>query len=448
MTSPRNAPPTCCALPAFERHLRRNHRRQKDRTQAMTAAHQSHPGRASAGVTDTFSTVFGRRRDTVWSAPGRVNLLGEHVDYNGGPVLPFAIQQRSYVAAATQTDGVVRLRSEQFPGELVEATLSEVCSYRGRAADVAARQPPHSPFGGWSAYVLGVIWALSQVGVELPGLDIVVDGHVPVGAGLSSSAALECAATGAFADLAGVHMDRAQRARVAQHAENEFVGVPCGLMDQMASTCAQSGHALLFDTLSGDTEQIPLDPSGAGYSMLVVDTGAAHGLVDGEYATRRAACEEAARLLGVGVLGEVATRPPIGRDAALASIEDPTLRRRARHVLSEIARVQTAVEALRAGDWVLLGLLMDASHDSLRDDFEVSSPQLDWTVGALRSAGALGARLTGAGFGGSVVALVASCDLDGATAAVERSFASMGFSAPHSGVAVPSEGARRDSHTP
>lgn len=416
-------------------------------TEDITTARQTRPGPAAARVIETFSTVFGRHPDTVWSAPGRVNLLGEHVDYNGGPVLPFAIQQRSYLAAASNNNGLVRLRSEQFPGEPVEAILSEVCSYRGRATGIAARQSSSRHFGGWSAYVLGVIWALSQVGIDLPGLDIIVDGRVPVGAGLSSSAALECAATGAFADLAGVHIDGPHRARVAQHAENDFVGVPCGLMDQMASTCAQSGHALLLDTLTFDTEQIPLEPSEAGYSMLVVDTGAAHGLVDGEYARRRGACEEAARLLGVDVLREVAERSSIGREAALASIEDLTLRRRARHVLSEIARVQAAVEALRAGDWIRLGLLMDASHDSLRDDFEVSSPQLDCAVDALRSAGALGARLTGAGFGGSVVALVVSGDIDAATATVERSFASMRFSPPRSGVAVPSEGARRESPT-
>ena len=371
-----------------------------------------------------------------------MNLIGEHVDYNGGPVLPFAIQQRSYIAAAANDRRVVRLSSRQFPDEPVEAELEDVRSFERRGAGAALDEQPR--FSGWSSYVLGVIWALGRVGVEVPGLDIVVDGGVPVGAGLSSSAALECAAAGALADIADARIPAPERAGLAQHAENDFVGVPCGIMDQMASSCAEAGHALLLDTLTCEIEQIPLDPSSAGYSMLVVDTGAAHGLVDGEYADRRASCEEAARLLGVGLLREVADRTAPDSEEAIASLRDPLLRRRAGHVVSEIARVNSAVDSLRNDDWAGLGQLMYASHESLRHDFEVSSPQLDCAVDALRFAGALGARLTGAGFGGSVVALISSADLSAAVTEVEEAFARLGFASPRCNVAVPSGGARRD----
>ncbi len=392
-------------------------------------------------ISKAFAAGFGRRPTALWSAPGRVNLIGEHVDYNGGPVMPFAIQYRCYVAAATNDDRVIRLRSKQFPNETVSVALSNLAT--GNSSD---RTPEdHSQrLGGWASYVLGVIWALGQVGVHVPSIDVLVDGRVPVGAGLSSSAALECAAVGAFCDIAATDIDGPQRAAIAQRAENDFVGVPCGLMDQMASTCAQAKHALLFDPYHKHSEQIPLAASAAGYDFLVVDTGAAHGLVDGEYARRRSACEEAAHTLGVKLLREVADLGPEESAALVSRIEDRTLRRRARHVVSEIQRVDLAVEALKAGNWPRLGTLMIASHRSLREDFEVSSPQLDAAVDALLAAGSLGARLTGAGFGGSVVALIETSKVDMAVSAVIKSFAAAGFKAPTASLAVASQGAQRE----
>ncbi len=405
---------------------------------ASVSPHRT-PGKPE--ISESFTASFGSDPSALWSAPGRVNLIGEHVDYNGGPVMPFAIQHRCYVAAAANDDGVIRLRSKQFPNEAVSVALADLAT---GAAYSHTREVQAQRFAGWASYVLGVIWALEQVGVHVPPVDVLVDGHVPVGAGLSSSAALECAAVGAFCDIAGVGIDGPQRATIAQRAENDFVGVPCGLMDQMASTCARADHALLFDTYDQRIEQIPLAASAAGYEFLVVDTGAAHGLVDGEYASRRAACEEAARTLRVKLLREVADRGPDESAALVAGIADATLRRRARHVVSEILRVSTAAEALKAADWPRLGALMTASHNSLRDDFEVSSPQLDTAVEALLSSGALGARLTGAGFGGSVVALIETSRLETAVSAVRTSFAAAGFKAPTASLAVASQGARRE----
>ena len=392
-------------------------------------------------IVETFRAEFDRSPSVLWSSPGRVNLIGEHVDYNGGRVLPFAIQHRCYVAAAGTDDGTVTIRSRQFPDETVRSAIADLKP--GGSADPLGTRQPQS-FGGWASYVFGVIWALGQVGVNVPPLDVLVDGRVPVGAGLSSSAALECAAVGAFCELADAHIGGPQRAAVAQWAENDFVGVPCGLMDQMASTCAQANHALLFDTYDQHSEQIPLAASVAGYEFLVIDTGAAHGLVDGEYARRRTACEDAARLLGVRFLREIADRGPDESDALLSGIGDTVLRRRASHVVSEIIRVDSAVDALRSCDWGRLGALMNASHRSLRDDFEVSSTQLDTAVETLLSAGALGARLTGAGFGGSVVALLEASRVESAAGAVAASFAAEGFLAPTAWVALASQGARRE----
>lgn len=402
-----------------------------------------HQAPGATEIADAFADGFRREPSVVWSAPGRVNLIGEHVDYNGGRVLPFAIQHRCYLAASGTDDGTVRIRSKQFPGETVTADLADLRP-GGSSDPVAGSGGQARRFGGWASYVLGVIWALGQVGVEVPAVDVLVDSRVPVGAGLSSSAALECAAVGAFCDLADATVDGPHRAMTAQRAENDFVGVPCGLMDQMVSTCAEADHALLFDTRDLCSEQIPVGASGAGYEFVVVDTGAAHGLVDGEYARRRAACEDAARLLGVELLREIADRGPAESDELVSAITDTTLRRRARHVVSEILRVDSAADALKAGDWLRLGGLMTASHNSLRDDFEVSSPQLDTAVEALLSAGALGARLTGAGFGGSVVALIGTSGVDTAVDAVRTSFSAAGYASPSAIVAVSSQGARRE----
>jgi galactokinase len=397
----------------------------------------------AADIASVFAAGFGREPSVLWSAPGRVNLIGEHVDYNGGRVLPFAIQHRCYIAAAPTGNATITLRSEQFPRDTVRADVADLRP--GGSSDPAAGIGEHAKTpGGWASYVLGVIWALGQVGVHVPGVDVLVDGRVPLGAGLSSSAALECAAVGAFCDLADADMTGPQRAAVAQRAENGFVGVPCGLMDQMASTCATADHALLFDTYNQRAEQIPLGVSGAGYEFLVVDTGAAHGLVDGEYARRRAACEQAARLLHVEFLREIAERGPDQSASSISAITDTTLRRRARHVVSEILRVDSAVDALKAGDWPRLGALMTASHNSLRDDFEVSSPQLDTAVQTLLSAGALGARLTGAGFAGSVVALIAASKIETAIDTITTTFRAARYATPTAIIAVSSQGAHKE----
>jgi galactokinase len=292
---------------------------------------------------------------------------------------------------------------------------------------------------GWAAYPAGVAWALGQAGVEVGGVDLVVDGNVPAGSGLSSSAALECATATALADLHGADLDRPTLAALARRAENEVVGVPSGVMDQMASMLGRAGHALFLDTRSLATEQVPLPLEAADLSLVVIDTRAGHRLVDGAYADRRAACEAAAAVLGVPALRDAT---PERVEAAAAALGDPGLRR-ARHVVTENARVLEAVELLRAGELDRLGPLLAASHASLRDDYEVSSPELDTAVEAAVAAGAVGARMTGAGFGGSAVALVPR-DLTGRVdQRVRAAFAAAGFGPPEVGPVVPSDGAHR-----
>ena len=365
---------------------------------------------AADAAADLFTGHVGRPPEGVWSAPGRVNLIGEHTDYNLGWVLPFAIPARTYVAAARRDDGMLIVRSAQRPGEVVTAAVSELEPGRQR---------------GWSAYVLGVAWALARSGARPTGLDLFVDGQVPAGAGLSSSAALECAAVCAAADLAGADGDALPRAMIAWSVEHDFVGVPCGVMDQVASMACTAGHALLVDTRDLTTTAVPLDVAAASLALLVVDTRVTHDIGDGQYAARRATCEAAARSLGIASLREVGDP-----DAALAGLDDEVARRRVRHVLSENGRVLAAVDALHSKDWSGLGRLMYESHASLCDDYEVSSPELDTAVDALRRAGALGARMTGGGFGGSVIALLSKEALPAATSAVEAAFEAAGFAPP------------------
>jgi galactokinase len=374
-------------------------------------------------VAAAFAERTGRDPDGVWAAPGRVNLIGEHTDYNDGFVLPAAIDRLVLAAAGRRGDGRLRLWSLQA-GPPADLDLAEVGP--GRVE-------------GWAAYPAGVAWALGQAGVELGGADLVVDGDVPAGSGLSSSAALECATATALADLYGAGLDRVALAGLARRAENEVVGVPSGVMDQMVSMLGRAGHALFLDTRSLATEQVPLPLEAAGLCLVVIDTRAGHRLVDGAYADRRAACEAAAAVLGVPAL----------RDATLADVEaaagelgDPGLRR-ARHVVTENARVLEAVAWLRSGDLDRLGPLLAASHASLRDDYEVSSPELDTAVAAAADAGAVGARMTGAGFGGSAIAL-APTDLAGRVAErAAEAFAAAGFAPPEVTAVVPTDGARR-----
>ena len=374
-------------------------------------------------LADRFAQTFGRPAEGVWAAPGRVNLIGEHVDYNDGLVLPFALTHRTYAAAAPRDDGVVSARLLQAEGSL-DQPIDEL-------------EP--GAMTEWPAYVAGVLWVLREQGNDVRGLDVLLDGRVPVGAGLSSSAALECAVAVAAIELSGLELDVAAVAKVAQQAENDFVGVPCGLMDQMASMACTDGHALLYDVRSEEAEQVPFAPPDSRLSLLVIDTKVKHSVGDGAYADRRRTCEEAAKTLGVDALRDVA---PTDLHDALTRLS-PDAVPRVRHVVTEIARVGAAADALRAGKWEVLGQLMTASHVSLRDDYEVSSMELDVAVESALAAGALGARMTGAGFGGSAIALVKISQADRVSAAVLSGFRSAGFGAPEFFAAESGPGAAR-----
>jgi galactokinase len=289
---------------------------------------------------------------------------------------------------------------------------------------------------GWAGYVAGVAWALREAGHAVPGACLDLTSDVPVGAGLSSSAALECAVLAALADLGGVRLAGMERAGLARRAENDYVGVPCGIMDQAASTLAVQGHALFLDCRTGEAGHVPLPLADAGLAILVIDSKAPHRLADGAYAERREACRTGARLLGVPAL----------RDATPADVDrngDDVIRRRVRHVVTENDRVLATVDRLRAGDLRGIGELLTASHVSMRDDFEITVPEIDTAVEAALAAGAYGARMTGGGFGGCVIALVDADRADAVRDAVGRAYAVRGFTPPESFVAPPSAGARR-----
>lgn len=318
-----------------------------------------------------------------YSAPGRVNLIGEHTDYNGGFALPIALPQRTSVTfTPAETD-----------------TLTVVSDH----ADASVRIPLDTTPGritGWAAYVAGVIWALREGGVAVPGGTMTISSDVPIGSGLSSSAALECAVLGAL--TTGARIDRIEAARIGQRAENDYVGAPTGLLDQLSSLFGEVSAALLIDFRDVAVHPVPFDPDASGVTLLLFDSGQRHGHVDGEYAARRASCERAAADLGVASLREVQHRGIEVLDA----IGDPIDVRRARHVLTENERVLDFVAALAELDFAAAGRLLTASHASMRDDFEITTEHLDLIVDAAVTAGALGARMTGGGFGGCVIALV------------------------------------------
>ena len=356
-------------------------------------------------VSDEFRSRYDAPPAVVASAPGRVNLIGEHLDYNGGPVLPIALEHRTYVAATPRSDGMHEVASTQRhdPWTLDLDELGDLDRDWGR--------------DGWAAYVAGVVWALEA---DLPGATVLVDVRVPLGAGLSSSAALECAVAYALAGLAGVEPDREEVVAACVRAENDFVGAATGRMDQTVSVFAEAGHALLVDFGDDSRRQVPWAPPG---DLVVIDTRAHHELVGGEYADRRRSCEEVARLLGLDHLA-AATMDDLTR------VADSDLLRRARHVVSETERVHRSVRALEERDWEQFGALMTESHESLRDDFEVSCAELDVAVDAAFSAGALGARMTGGGFGGSAIALVPPGATEQVQEAVRRAFADAGMEEP------------------
>ncbi len=380
---------------------------------------------SAAQAAGAFRGAFGGEPAGVWWAPGRLNLIGEHTDYNDGFVLPLALAQGVAAAARPRDDGVLRVRSLQTE-ETVELPLSDVAP---------------GAVEGWAAYVAGVGWALAQAGHDVPGLDLVVDGDVPEGGGLSSSAALECAAAVAWRDLGGLDVSLDSLAAAARRAENDVVGTPTGVMDQMASLHGRAGHLVFLDTRSLHVEHVPFELAARGLALLVVDTKAPHALVEGEYAERHRSCAEAARRLGVRALRDV---PLDDLDDALSRLDDDLLGRRVRHVVTEDARVLDVTGRLRAGaDPRTIGEQLTASHASMRDDFEITVPQVDTAVEAALSAGAYGARMTGGGFGGSVIALVDADAVGVTTVAVERAFGRAGFTPPEAFVADASDGARR-----
>jgi galactokinase len=372
-----------------------------------------------------FEKVFGSAPEGVWRAPGRVNLIGEHTDYNDGLVLPIALPRGITVAAAARPDGVLRVASGQQSSAPVEFDLASLAP--GSVDD-------------WAAYPAGAAWVLREAGYDIGGADLLFDSDLPSGAGLSSSAALLCATAVALLDLRGIEVARDEVARLAQKAENVYVGAPVGLMDQTASMCCTAGHALYFDIRAMSTAQVPFDPAAHGLRLLVVDVKAPHRHVDGEYAARRTSCEQAAAALGVPALRSIS---PADLDDALERLDDEVVRRRVRHVVTEIARVEQAVALMRDGRLRDVGPLFTASHASMRDDFEITVPELDVAVEAALATGALGARMTGGGFGGCIIALVEATEAEAVLAAIEKAFADRGFTAPSALAADPTAGASR-----
>ncbi|MDX3002530.1 galactokinase [Kribbella solani] len=372
----------------------------------------------------SFEDLFGKPADGSWRAPGRVNLIGEHTDYNDGLVLPIALPNRILVTAAKRDDGRIAVSSAGRPA-VIEFGIDELAA---------------GSVGDWAAYPAGAAWVLREAGYPIGGANLLFDSDLPSGAGLSSSAALLCATLSALLGLAEAEVDPAEVARLAQRAENQYVGAPVGLMDQMASMCCTAGHALFFDIRAMATDQIPFDPPADGLALLVVDVKAPHRHVDGEYAARRKSCEQAAAELGVPALRSIAYAD---LDDALARLNDEVVRKRVRHVVTEIRRVEDAVALMRAGKLREVGPLFTASHASLRDDFEITVPELDVAVDTALAAGALGARMTGGGFGGCIIALTEADAAESVLAAIEKAFAEHGFSAPSSLAATPSAGASR-----
>lgn len=387
----------------------------------MTGAHIT----TAQEVAAEFARRYGYPPEGVWGAPGRVNLIGEHTDYVGGYVLPVALPNRTRAAVRRRFDGVLVFAST-MTDERVEVSL----------ADLAP-----GTVKGWAAYPAGVVWALHAAGHDVVGAEVLVGGDVPVGSGLSSSAALECSVGLALTELSGLALGRPELALLCQHAENTFVGMPSGVMDPMASLCCMEGAALFLDCRSLHAETVPFALADQDLELLVIDTRAPHRLVDGAYADRRMSALEAAIALGVASLRDVS------REQLSAALDrlDERLRPRARHVVTENSRVLVTVDLMRAGDYAAVGQLMNMSHASLRDDYEVSSPELDAAVDAALQAGALGARMTGGGFGGCAIALLQRERQEQVERAVREAYVERGFTEPRFFPATASAGAHRES---
>jgi galactokinase len=371
--------------------------------------------RAVAGLRE----ALGAMATAVGWAPGRVNLIGEHTDYNGGLVLPVALPHATAAAAARREDGRVRLRSAQ-----AEPTWS---------GDIGDLGPGR--LSGWVSYAGGVLWALREAGLDVPALDLYVDGTVPLGAGLSSSASIECAVAFAVLGLLGVDPTPEVRRTIVDaciRAETEVAGAPTGGMDQSVSVFAEPGSALLIDFTAHTHRSVPL--ALGDRRILVTDTRVSHELTDGGYGARRHDCERAARELGLASLREASLDD-------VTRLTDERVARRARHIVTETARVPAVVEALATADWRQVGRLFAASHASMRDDFEISTSELDLAVATAVSHGADGARMTGGGFGGSIVAIVPAERLDGVVTAIDQAFAGAGLEPPTHLLADPAGGA-------
>ncbi|RAV33640.1 galactokinase [Corynebacterium heidelbergense] len=406
--------------------------------------------RASADVNTLFVREYGHKPAGVWSAPGRVNLIGEHVDYAGGISVPFALSQRTCVAVKQNNMGSYRIVSRiGKPEEIQRFTIS--------VSDVGPGRPQN-----WAGYALGAVWAGVEEGAidpALGGLDIAVESDVPVGAGLSSSAALECSTALAAAELVGAEKaDRTALMRACIRAENEVVGASTGGLDQQISLFGRAGHALAIDFSQATARHIPFDIALRDLSILIVNTRAPHSLADGQYAARRRVIDGVTSSLGVDSLRFA--EDAVARAAEWAAAHGPSpdepivdseldwwrgvVARRVRHVVTEIDRTERAIAQLEAGDLHEFGASMLASHASLRDDYEVTIPELDLAVAEAMDGGAWGARMTGGGFGGSVIALLPRDRVEQAANSIYEAFGKRDFNVPEFAVAVPGDGARRE----
>lgn len=371
-----------------------------------------------SSIEEKFLETFGEEPDLIAAAPGRVNLIGEHIDYSEGFVLPFAIKDRTTAAIRKREDSTVRIASAQRRNKVVTVDINNV-------------KPGFK--GEWERYALGVLWSM---GVKT-GVDLMIDGHVPLGAGLSSSAALECSVATAVNHLFEMGFSLEDLARLTQKAENQYVGVPCGIMDQSVSLMATTGSALLLDCRDLSTRNIPFDVASSGLELLIIDTQAHHALTDGGYAERRASCDSVAAKLGIKSMRELSMTQLDSAKESLTQVEYV----RARHAVSEMQRVLDCVEALSKSDFVKVGELINQSHASLRDDYTVSCAELDTAVDAALAAGALGSRMVGGGFGGSAIALIEASKTEETIKAVEKAFADKKFKAPRFFTSLPSQGA-------
>jgi len=368
------------------------------------------------------------------AAPGRVNVIGEHTDYNRGFALPLALPHR------------VTVHADRHP---LPDRQEVVASSVGHGTITVPLDTQPGDIDGWGSYLAGVMWALKQNGYDVPPAHLELESNVPTGAGLSSSAALECAVLVAFAELADWNIDPTEAALIAQQAENQYVGAPTGSMDQMASMHGRQGHMMFMDFADNSVRQVPADLAAAGMELLVIDTRAPHRHVAGEYGARRRSCEIAQEILGVPSLRDISSNDLPHALATLQASTPPdgqhpdTLARRVKHVVSENERVRRAVHNLENGELENLGPILTEGHASLRDDYEVTVAQLDVAAAAAEEAGALGARMTGGGFGGSVIALVYQDQAGVIEDAVKAAFAEAEYTTPEIFHATPSRGAGR-----